>query len=227
MPYIFLDETGQFTKYKDEKYFIVGSFTVGDPRRTHKRFRSWCKSRFPRKLRNLQEIKFSNNAIDNKLRLKTLRFIAKLDVRIRYVYLLKENIPEEYYKKGKLKSGHLYTSIIGELLEEYLPTADISFNASCDQRHLKGIKRSEFKEILKVRMHPQLSKKSIIEIKMIDSKKDGNIQIVDWISGALARYLEKRELGEECHKILQNNILENGARELFKDHWINKNLNHK
>lgn len=99
MPYIFLDETGQFTKHKNEKYFIVGSFTVGDPRRTHKKFRSWCRSRFPKKLCNLPEIKFSNNDIDNKLRIKTLRFIAKLDVRIRYVYLLKQNIPEKYRKK--------------------------------------------------------------------------------------------------------------------------------
>ena len=137
MPYIFLDETGQFTKYKDEKYFIVGSFTIGDPRRTHKKFRSWCKNKFPRKLRNLPEIKFSNNAIDDKLRLKTLRFITKLDVRIRYVYLLKQNIPEDYRQKGKLRSGHLYTSIIGELLEEYLSVPDIYFHAFCDQRNLK------------------------------------------------------------------------------------------
>lgn len=219
MPYIFLDETGQFTKHRNGKYFIVGSFTVGDPRRTHKRFRSWCKSRFPQKLRNLPEIKFTNTAIDEKLRLKTLQYIAKLDVRIRYVYLLKQNIPEDYHKKGKLKSGHLYTSIIGELLEEYLPTADLSFHAFCDQRHLKGIKRSEFKKILKVRLSPKLSKNTIIGIEMIDSMKDGNIQIADWISGALARYLEKKELGEECYAILQNNILKNGAKELFKDHW--------
>lgn len=62
---------------------------------------------------------------------------------------------------------------------------------------------------------------------MIDSIKNGNIQIADWISGALARYLEQKELGKECYAILQNNILENGAKELFKDYWINKNLNRK
>jgi len=80
---------------------------------------------------------------------------------------------------------------------------------------------------LKARLLPQLSKNSVIEIEMLDSIKNANIQIADWIAGALARYLEKRELGEECYAILQNNILENGARELFKNHWINKNLNHK
>ena len=74
---------------------------------------------------------------------------------------------------------------------------------------------------------PQLSKNSIIEIEMIDSKKNGNIQMVDWVAGALARYLERKELGEECYTILKNNILENGGRELFQDYWANKNLNRK
>jgi len=36
MAYIFLDESGQFTKRPNEKYFVVGSFTIGNPRRTEK-----------------------------------------------------------------------------------------------------------------------------------------------------------------------------------------------
>jgi len=79
MPYIFLDESGQFTKYKNEKYFIVGSFTVGNPRRTEKQFRSWQRTKFPRKLRHQPEIKFSEIKIGNDFRLKTLKFIANLD----------------------------------------------------------------------------------------------------------------------------------------------------
>ena len=143
------------------------------------------------------------------------------------MYLLKKNIPENYRKKGKLKSGHLYTNVIGELLEAYLPTPDQWFHAFCDQRHLKGIKRSEFKRILKARLLPQLSKNSVIEIEMLDSMKNANIQIADWIAGALARYLEKREFGEKYYTILKNNILENGGKELFQDYWTNKNLNRK
>ena len=221
MAHIFLDESGQFAKHNNEKYFVVASFVVGDPRRTEKKFRSWQRTKFPRKLRYQSEIKFSEIKIEDNLRLKTLKFISNLDVRIHYVYLLRKNIPINYYRKEKLQSGHLYTNIIGETLEMYLPTNDLEFRVFCDKRHLKGIKRSEFKEILKARLLPQMSSKSIIQIEMIDSEQNVNIQISDWIVGALARYLEGKELGDECYQILRNNLLGSG-KELFKDIWDNE-----
>jgi len=221
MAHIFLDESGQFTKHNNEKYFVAASFIIGDSRRTEKQFRSWQRTKFPRKLRYQPEIKFSEIKIDDDLRLKTLKFIADLDVRIYFAYLLRKNIPQNYYKKDKLQSGHLYTNIIGEALEMYLPINDLEFRVFCDKRHLKGIKRSEFKEILKARLLPQMSSKSIVQIEMIDSEQNVNIQIADWIVGALARYLEKKELGNECYQILKNNLLGSG-KELFKDIWDEK-----
>ena len=68
MPHIFLDESGQLAKRTNEKYFIVGSFTIGNPRRTEKQFRSWQRKKFPRKLRYQAEIKFSEIKIKDKLR---------------------------------------------------------------------------------------------------------------------------------------------------------------
>lgn len=221
MAFIFLDESGQFTKHNNEKYFVVGSFTVGNPRRTEKQFRSWQRTKFPRKLRYQPEIKFSEIKIENELRLKTLKFIANLDVRIYFAYLLRKNIPDDYYRKEKLQSGHLYTSIIGEALEMYLPANDLEFRVFCDKRHLKGIKRSEFREILKTRLLPQMPGKSIVQIEMVDSEQNVNIQITDWIVGALARYLEGKELGDECYQILRNNLLGSG-KELFRDFWEKK-----
>jgi hypothetical protein len=216
MAYIFLDESGQFNINNGEKFFIVGSFIVGDPRRTEKSFTSWQKTRFPRKMRHQPEIKFSEIKLDEKLRLRTLKSISNLDVRIRYSYLIKKNIPTNYIRKGKLQSGYLYTNIIGETLEMYLPTTDKEFRVFCDQRHLKGIKRSEFKKILTARMLPQLPKGSIFQIEMIDSVSNKNIQIADWICGAVSGYLEGKKLGEEYYKIITNNILGEG-RELFKN----------
>jgi hypothetical protein len=93
--YIFLDESGQFTKHNDDEYFIIGSFTTGDPKRTGKRFKSWQRTRFPRKLRHQSEIKFSEVKISDKLRLRTLKMITDLDVRIKYSYLKRGNIPEK------------------------------------------------------------------------------------------------------------------------------------
>jgi len=114
MSYIFLDESGQFTKHSHEKYFVVGSFIVGEPRRTEKKFRSWCRTRSPKKMQNQQEIKFSQNNLDDKFRIKTIQFISKLDVRIRFCYLKRQNIPVVYWKNKRLQSGILYTETIGE-----------------------------------------------------------------------------------------------------------------
>ena len=97
----------------------------------------------------------------------------------------------------------------------YLPISDNEFRVFCDQRHLKRIRRSKFKELLTARLLPQLSASSIIQIEMIDSTTNANIQIADWISGALARYLEKKPLGEECFKVLRNNLLKDEGKELF------------
>lgn len=96
MAYMFLDESGQFTKHNNEKFFVVGSFIVGDPRRTEKQFRGWQREKFPKKLRHQPEIKFSEVKIKENLRLRTLKFIADLDVRINYSFLSRKNIPADY-----------------------------------------------------------------------------------------------------------------------------------
>ncbi len=219
MPYIFLDESGQFTKHNHEQYFVVASFTVGNPRRTEKQFRAWQHSKFPRRMRRQAEIKFSEVKIDNALRLKTLRFIASLDVRIHFSYLLRKNIPDQYRQKEKLKSGLLYTNIIGETLEMYFPVSDHEFRVFCDRRHLTGLTRLQFTDILKARLQPQLPSNALIQIEMVDSTTNANIQIADWLAGALAWYLEKKKLGNDCYNILKNNILGEG-KELFKDRQV-------
>jgi hypothetical protein len=216
MATIFIDESGQFTSRDGEEYFVIGSFTVGNPRRTEKAFRSWHKSKFPKRMRGQSEIKFSEVNIDKDLRLRTVKYISQQDVRINYVYLRKENIPIEYWKRDKLESGLLYVNIIAETLEMYLPTSDDEFRVFCDKRHLKGITPGEFKKILTNRLLPQLPTGSIIQIEMIDSTTNANIQIADWISGSIAYYLHKRPLGQQYFELLGNNLLEKEGKELFR-----------
>ena len=140
--YIFLDESGQFTKHNHEEYFVIGSFTVGDQRRTDKEFRKWFRSKFPKKIRTQSEVKWSATGISDDLRLRTLKHIAKLDVRIKYGFLLRNNIPSSYRnKKNKIDSGILYTNIVAEVLEQYLPTDEKEIYIFCDQRALKGMTR--------------------------------------------------------------------------------------
>jgi len=223
--FIFLDESGQFTKHNNEQYFVIGSFLTSDPRRTEKMFKSWQRTRFPRKNRNQPEIKFSEVNISDELRLRTLRMISEMDIRIKYTYLKRENIPSEYRNNGKLNSGILYTQVVAENLKLYTSAADNEFRVFCDQRHLKGITRKEFKNILTAGILPLLPRNSIVQVEMIDSKTNANIQIADWISGALASHHENKTLGKECHEILKNNIIE--SDELFKDYWEDKYTNKK
>ena len=215
MAYIFLDESGQFTKHNNEEYFVVASFTVSEPRRTEKKFKGWCKTRFPKRMRGQNEIKWSTAGLTQDLRLKTLRYIAHLDVRIRFVYLLRNNIPETFTKKDKLESGLLYTHVIGEMLNMYLPIEERELRVFCDRRHLKGMKETDFNKILMAQLLPNLPKNSIIQIGMKDSTADANIQIADWIAGALSWYLEAKPSGEEYFTIFKNNILGEG-KELFQ-----------
>jgi len=214
MAYIFLDESGQFTKHNHEEYFVIGSFTVGDPKRTAKDFRTFYGKYFPKKMRHQSEIKWSATGISDKLRLKTVKFISKLDVRIRYIYLLKNNISAEYRSGNKFRDGMLYTNIVGELLDMYLPIVDEDFRVFCDQRRLSGMTSDKFKQIIKSRVLPKLPKNCIVQIETVDSTSKVNIQIADWISGALVRYLEKGKLGNEYYAILKANILGEG-KELF------------
>ena len=160
------------------------------------------------------EVKWSQNRISEDLRLKTLKQIAKLDVRIRYGYLLRSNIPSTYRRKGKIEAGQLYTNIIGEVLEQYLPTNDKEVHIFCDQRPLKGMIKNDFELAIKAHLLPFCSPDTLIQVEMIDSTSSCNIQIADWISGAIARYLEKGKTGNDFYKVLKNNLLDQG-KEFF------------
>lgn len=216
MAYIFIDESGNFNKEADGKYFVVGSFTVGDQRRTNKAFRSWTHNRFPKKMRTQSEIKWSATGISDALRIRTLKYIAKLDVRIKYGFLLRKNIPISFRRKGKIESGTLYTSVISEILEMYLPVDDKEIYIFCDCRSLKGITKKEFELSIATRLLPLCSPNTFLRVEMIDSAVNANIQIADWISGALARYFEGTPLGAEYYKILKNNFLGDG-KEFFAE----------
>lgn len=217
---IYLDESGNLSR-KNGQYFIVASYTVGDPRRVAKAFRKWQKSRFPKKLKGQSEVKFNDSHIDDRLRLKTIKFLAKQDIRIFYTYLKAINIPEQYRSdEGSIKTGLLYTEIVGDTLELYLPITESELRIFRDQRILKGVTLSEFNEHLMARLLPQLPAKVALQIQAMDSTSSPQIQVADWICGALARYHEQKPLGDEFYNILKNNIVK--AKELFSDYWTKR-----
>ncbi len=213
--YIFLDESGNFTKHNHEEYFVIGSFTVGDQKRTSKGFRKWFRTKFPKKIRTQSEVKWSGSGVSDDLRLRTLKYISKLDVRIKYGYLLRSNIPSSYRnKKNKIDDGILYTNIVAEVLEQYVSTDEKEIHIFCDQRNLKGMTKQEFASSITAKLLPLCLPDTVIHIDMVDSSMNANIQIADWISGAIARYLEKGKNGDEYFKVFKNNFLSEG-KEFF------------
>ena len=214
--YIFLDESGDFKKDK-EHYFIVGGFITNNPRRTTKAFRKWQHTKFPKKIRRKSEVKFTDSGLNEKFRLKTLNYLVKQDLRIFYVYLDKNNIPLEYRTKKGMETGLLYTQIVSEALELVLPTVEKEFRVFLDKRPLKGISAGQFKELLKVKLLPHLPKGTLLQIETVDSATHPNIQIADWICGALFRFYNKKTNNEEYFKALRNSII--GEKELFPKYW--------
>ena len=212
----FLDESGDFKKDK-EPYFIVGGFITNNPRRTAKAFRKWQHTKFPKKLRRKNEVKFTDSGLNGKLRLKTLNYLAKQDLRVFYVYLDKNNIPLEYRTKKGIEAGLLYTQIVSEALELVLPTIEKEFRVFLDKRPLKGISAEQFKELLKIKLLPHLPKGTLLQIETVDSKTHPNIQIADWICGALFRFYNKKTNSKEYFMALKNSII--GGKELFPKYW--------
>ncbi len=211
--YIFLDESGDFTKHNHEEYFVIASFTVGNQRKTDKEFIKWFRTKFPKMMRRQSEIKWSATGISDDLRLRTLRHISRMDVRIRYGYLLRKDIPSTYKNnKSKIHSGALYTNVVAEVLEQYLPIDEKEIHIFCDQKHLKGMTKQDFESAIIARLLPYCSSRTLIQVEMIDSVENRNIQIADWIAGALFRYYEKGPNGDEYFKILKNNFLGEGKK---------------
>jgi hypothetical protein len=108
----------------------------------------------------------------------------------------------------------------------YLPAIDLLFHIFCDQRRLKGVSKTQFIKTIKIHLLPNLPKGAQVKVQMVDSKQYPNIQIVDWIVGVLAAYLNNKPQGRGLFEILRNNIVGEG-KEMFKDYWVNKFSNQK
>ncbi len=213
--FIFLDESGNFAKHANERFFVIGSMVVDNQRFTDKGIRKWFKSKFPRKMRNQNEIKWSSNGITPELRLKTLRYIASMGVGIRFGFLLRQNIPLSFRgKNNTVDTGILYTNIVGEVLKSYLPSAQSEIYIFCDERPLKGMTRQQFEKSIINELLPFCPPQTRIQIEMIDSTANGNMQIVDWISGALRAYLEGLPCGNDYFSALSGSLLQDG-KEFF------------
>ena len=93
----------------------------------------------------------------------------------------------------------------------------MDFKVFCDKRHLRGTTFIDFKEHIRSRILTKLPVNGIVQVEMLDSSTNPNIQIADWIVGALAHFKENKKNGELYMNILKDNILDREGKELFKE----------
>lgn len=198
MYYIFIDESGQFSTQNDTKNFVIGSFGVNDNKHTYNKISAWFKNKFQNRK---NEIKWSDTYISDKLRLKTLRYIKRLDIDINFAHINK--IPKQYYSKGGLESGRLYVDLVIKALRKYNLKGQDSVYVYCDRRALKNIKIEEFIKIIKTGLTKMCSIGCNITVETINSHHSMNIQIADWLAGAKFRFLEKGHLWREILDIFE------------------------
>ncbi len=214
--FINLDESGSFYGDKDS-FFIVGGFVTGDQKRTSKVFKKWRQGKFPKRISHKSEVKFSDTDLTEMLKIQTLRFLAQQDIRIFYTFLNIRNIPAQYRRKKHIDGGLLYTELVAQTLNLLIPSVDAEFRIFRDHRHLKGISQTQFNEIVTLSLLTSLPAKSLIQIEAVDSTASLNIQIADWICGALSRYYHKKQYGDDYFKAIKNNII--ASKEIFEDFW--------
>ncbi len=218
--HIYLDESGNLTK-GNGKYFIVVTYTVGDPQRIDKAFRKLQRNKFPRVLKTQAEVKFNDPHLNDDIRVRTINYLSKQDIRIFYSFLKIKNVPEEYRKKGIVhETGLLYTEIVASTLELYLPITEKELIVIRDQRGLKGVTLAQFNEKLKIRLLPQLPVKTNLKLHAVDSTTSALVQVADWVCGALARSYENKPEGQVFYDNLKKNIVE--EKELFSDYWTKR-----
>ena len=206
--YLFLDEAGNFRGNRD-RYFVLALFVTRYPRATKKCFVRAKQAKLPRKYRHYTEIKFSDRVIPSRFKKHVLRQLVKEDVRIYTLLFDKRNIPDELRQQGE---GLTYCHLVGQLLELCPLAESEAIHLFMDRRKLKGLTREEFNLDLKTHLLPQLRKGTSFDIQHVDSTTSVNIQLADFVSGAIFQRYERGN--SEYYDIIAEKI--EVERELFR-----------
>ena len=82
---------------------------------------------------------------------------------------------------------------------------------------LKNKSEVKFNEALKTRLLPKLPANVLVQIETVDSTSSPQVQVADWLCGALGRYYEEKKFGKEFFNILKPTLVR--GEELFSAHW--------
>lgn len=209
MLYIFVDESGNFSGNHD-RFFVLSAFVTSKPRVTRKCFLRAKRTKLPEKYRHYAEVKFSDRAIPDQFKKHVLQRVAQEDVRIYVLWFDKQNLPVALRQQPE---GLVYCQLVGQLLE-MCPLAETEIvQVFLDRRNLKGTTRQVFDANLKARLLFVFPKLRRLSIEHVDSTASMNVQIADFVAGAIFQKHERSN--EQFYNIIEPQIVR--EKELFRE----------
>tara|TARA_Y100000310_G_scaffold67450_1_gene62774 strand:+ start:568 stop:1170 length:603 start_codon:yes stop_codon:yes gene_type:complete len=193
---MFLDESGElgFKKFST-KYFTITLLVCGiheeqDLQRIIKKIRQRI---LKKKLKQSPEIKWNNSS--NELKQKVFQKLEKIDFEIFTIVLDKSKVYD--YLKGK--KHKLYNYLSNLIITEC--SIDGKFELSVDRSKNKRSLRDDFDNYIRNNLKKECPN---LSIKHEDSKSNGGLQVLDFISGAIFNKYEFNNL--EYYDKIKNKI---------------------
>ncbi len=177
MKYIFLDESGELGfGEKSSKFLTITLLVCGavEEQELHRIVRKVRQRILKKKLKKSTEIKWNNSS--DIIKSKVFEKLAKIDFEIFTIILDKSKV-YDYLKEKKHK---LYNYLCNLIIAEC--SVDGSFELIVDRSKNKRSLRDDFDNYIRFKL---LDKCNNLSIKHEDSKSNGSLQALDFVSGAI------------------------------------------
>ncbi|MFQ5531512.1 MAG: DUF3800 domain-containing protein [Candidatus Nanoarchaeia archaeon] len=177
MKYIFLDESGELgfgsssTKFFTITLLICGLREEQKLRRVIKKIR---RRKLKKKLKKSPEIKWNNS--NDQIKKKVFQIISKIDFEIFTIILNKSRVYD--YLKGK--KHKLYNYLCNLIINEC--SIDGKSDLIVDRSKNKRSLRDDFDRYIRFNLKEKCPNLTILHE---DSKSNGSLQVLDFISGAI------------------------------------------
>lgn len=186
MKYIFLDESGELGfSSKSSKFFTVTLLICGihEERELQRIIKKIRQRILKKKLKQSPELKWNNSS--KEIKQKVFQKLAKVNFEVFTIILDKSKV-YDYLKEKKHK---LYNYLCNLIIAEC--SVDGKFELIVDKSKNKRSLKDDFDNYIKSKL---TNKFHNLSIKHEDSKSNGALQILDFISGAIFNKYEFQTL---------------------------------
>jgi hypothetical protein len=213
--YVFVDEAGNLRADRD-RYSVLVAFVTEQPKATRKCFVRAKQTKLPRQYQHYAELKFSDRVIPDDFKKHVLRQVARNEIRIYVLVVAKEYLASNFSGQAE---GMIYCHLVTRLLEScHLAESDEVY-LFLDRRSLGGLTRQEFDARLRRQLLTRLRERARLEIQHPDSTTSVNIQVVDFLCGAVFQKYER--CNPEYYSLIEDRIV---VEEILTGHKIERHL---